>query len=66
MVREMLIEARGEKTQQEIADNLGISQKYISKLERGQRNPSMKLACKISKYYGISLKRLFPDFFLPE
>ena len=64
MTRKELIEARGSKTQQEVALNLGVTQKYVSKLELGHRNPSMKLACKISSYYGISLEKLFPDIFL--
>ena len=66
MTRKELIEARGSKTQQEVALNLGVTQKYVSKLELGHRNPSMKLACKISSYYGISLEKLFPDIFLPK
>lgn len=63
MVRKVLIDARGSKTQQEVALNLGVTQKYVSKLELGQRNPSMKVACKISSYYGIPLEKLFPDIF---
>lgn len=64
MIRKVLIDARGSKTQQEVALNLGVTQKYVSKLELGQRDPSMKVACKISNYYGIPLEKLFPDIFL--
>lgn len=63
-MRQKLIEARGEKTQTEVAKNIGISQKYLSKLELGKRTPSMHLASKIGKYYNLSLEDLFPDIFL--
>lgn len=63
-MRDTLIKARGNKTQTEVANKLGISQKYLSKLELEKRNPSMVMASKISKYYGQSVEQLFPDIFL--
>lgn len=63
-MRELLIEARGNKTQTIAASELGISQKYLSKLELGQRTPSLKVAIKISDYYKKSVEELFPDIFL--
>ena len=42
-------------TQQEIADFLGISQRYYSNLENGTRNISVELLIKISDFYNISL-----------
>ena len=43
-MRDTLIKARGNKTQTEVANKLGISQKYLSKLELEKRNPSMGMA----------------------
>lgn len=63
-MRDTLIRARGNKSQIEVAKTLGISQKYLSKLELEKRNPSMVLASKIAKYYGQSVEKLFPDIFL--
>lgn len=63
-MRQKLIEARGERTQTEVATEIGISQKYLSKLELGKRTPSMPIASKLSRYYQISLEELFPDIFL--
>lgn len=63
-MREELLKARNGKTQQEVANVLKISQKYLSKIELGQRNPSIKLASKISNYYGVSVDILFGDIFL--
>lgn len=65
-MRKELIEARGNKTQTEVAENIGISQKYLSKLELGKRNPSVQIASKIMNYYNLPLERLFPDIFLEQ
>ncbi|MFV0239534.1 MAG: helix-turn-helix transcriptional regulator [Lacrimispora sphenoides] len=64
-MRKDLIDARGSKTQMEVAYDIGVTQKYISKLELGHRNPSLKIASKISKYYKKPIEMLFPDIFLP-
>lgn len=65
-MRNTLIEARGKKTQAAISAEIGITQKYLSKLELGQRNPSLKIAVKIASYYGTSVEYLFPDIFSLE
>lgn len=65
-MRKALIEARGKKTQADISAEIGISQKYLSKLELKQRTPSLKIASKIAAYYKTSVEILFPDIFLSE
>lgn len=62
-MRKELLDARGKHTQEEIANNIGITQKYLSKLELGQRTPSMVVAVKLSNYYNKPLQELFPDIF---
>lgn len=64
-MRKALLNARGDRTQVTVAEELGITQKYLSKLELGQRNPSIKVASKISAYYEQPIEALFPDIFLP-
>lgn len=64
MIRQNLIDVRGTKTQLEVAKELGISQKYLSKIELGQRTPSATLLAKIAAYYDKPLHVLFPDIFL--
>lgn len=63
LMRKKLIEARKSKSQLQVADELGISQQYLSKIESGERNPGFRLACAMSKYYQISMEELFPDIF---
>lgn len=65
-MRNTLIEARGKRTQSDVSNDIGISQKYLSKLELGQRTPSLKIAYKIALYYQSSIEYLFPDIFLPN
>lgn len=62
-MREKLILARGDKSQQDVAEDIGISQKTLSALERGYRNPSIDLMKKIQNYYQISMLTLFEDIF---
>ncbi|WP_368489275.1 helix-turn-helix transcriptional regulator [Clostridium sp. BJN0013] len=64
MKRQNLIDARGNKSQLNVSKILGISQKYLSKIELGQRTPSAPLLAKISYYYQQPLEALFPDIFL--
>lgn len=61
IIRTQLIDARGRQKQKEVAIAIGISQKHLSKLELGERNPSLITAWKIAEYYGKSLEELFPD-----
>lgn len=65
-MRDALINARGRQTQTEVANAVGISQKQLSKLERGQCGPSFKTAVAISRFYNIDIKILFPDVFANE
>lgn len=65
-MRQTLLEARGMKTQMDVSADIGISQKYLSKLELGQRTPSLKIAIKIASYYKMSVEDLFPDIFLSQ
>jgi len=42
-------------TQAFVAKRLGISQSFLSKLEKGQQEPSYLLVEQLSKYYGVKL-----------
>lgn len=39
--------------QKELAQRLGISEIYVSKLERGETNPSDKLKRKLMEFYKV-------------
>ena len=45
--------------QDEMAKALGVSRQTISSLENGRYNPSIMLAYKIAKYFGITIEDIF-------
>lgn len=45
--------------QEELAIAIGSCGRTISRIERGERNPSLELALRISKYLGITVEELF-------
>lgn len=63
MKRDILIKRRGTRTQNEIAKELDISQKHLSKIELGTRNPSIFLVAKFCELYKDTAENLFPDVF---
>ena len=55
---EKLRKQRGIK-QEELAAALEVSRQTIGSLENGRYNPSIQLAFKISKYFGLSIEDIF-------
>ena len=45
--------------QEEFAKAMGVSRQTISSLENGRYNPSILLAYKIAKYFGMSIEEVF-------
>ena len=45
--------------QDEMAKAMGVSRQTISSLENGRYNPSIMLAFKIAKYFGMSIEDVF-------
>ncbi len=51
-------------TMKELATALNISaHSYVSKLENGQKKPSVEMAIKVSHTFGVSLDLLLKDEF---
>lgn len=48
-------------TQQELADDLGIKQKQISRYELNQRVFKQDFLFKLADYFGVSVDYFFPD-----
>lgn len=59
--REELIAARKKKklTQNELSESVGISRAFLANIERGEHDPSLKVAQLISKKLGISTDSIF-------
>ena len=45
--------------QGELADLVGVRRETIIRLEKGQYNPSLKLAMDIAKVFGATVEELF-------
>lgn len=46
-------------TQKEVADALKISKKSLSRYERGEMDPRLDVALRLSEFYGIQMERLY-------
>ena len=45
--------------QEDFARSMGVSRQTISSLENGRYNPSIMLAYKIAKYFGMRIEDVF-------
>ena len=45
--------------QEDFATSLGVSRQTISSLETGRYNPSIFLAYKIARYFGLTIEEVF-------
>ena len=55
---EQLRKERGVR-QDALADALGVSRQTIGSLENGRYNPSIVLAFKIARYFGMQIEDIF-------
>lgn len=55
---EEIRKARGLR-QEELARALSVSRQTISSLEKGRYNPSVLLAFKIARYFGLTIEEIF-------
>lgn len=51
--------ARKGLTQQDLADLAGVSRQTIISLERGRYNPSITLAFRLARLFGVTVEDLF-------
>ncbi|MCQ1537906.1 helix-turn-helix transcriptional regulator [Methanocalculus taiwanensis] len=46
-------------TQEELATALGVTRQTILAIEKGKYDPSLELAFKISRYFGVLVDEIF-------
>lgn len=56
-----LLELRGDRTQQEIADQLGVGVSTIGMYERGERVPKDEIKNALAQLYGKTVQEIFFD-----
>ena len=48
-----------EMTQQELADKTGVTRQTIVAIEKGKYSPTLELAFRIAKVFGVSIDEIF-------
>lgn len=61
MIAERLRKLRGNRTQSEVAEAVGISVSALSMYESGERIPRDEVKIRLANYYHRSVKTLFFD-----
>ena len=49
----------GELTQQQLADRVGVTRQTIIAIESGRYSPSLPLAFKLARAFGVSIEDVF-------
>lgn len=57
---EILRKERGIR-QEDLAQALGVSRQTVISLEKGKYNPSLTLAFKLARYFGLTIEDIFDD-----
>ena len=57
---EQLRKQRGIR-QEDLAQALGVSRQTVISLEKGKYNPSLALAFKLARYFGMPIEAIFDD-----
>ena len=60
-MREWLVQRRGERTQESVSREAGISQNFYSSIENGIRRPSVETAKRIAAVLGFDWTEFFND-----
>jgi putative transcriptional regulator len=50
---------KGEMTQQELADRVGVTRQTIIAIEQGRYSPSLEAAFRIARVFGVPLEAVF-------
>lgn len=55
--------AKGEMTQAELADRIGVTRQTVIAIEQGRYSPSLEMAFQIARAFGVGLDDVFqyPD-----
>lgn len=51
--------AHGEMTQQDLGDRVGVTRQTINAIEAGKYSPSLEVAFRISRVFGLNVEEVF-------
>lgn len=58
-IAERLVELRGEKSREQVAEAVNVSVSAISMYENGQRIPRDEIKVRLADYYGTTVQDIF-------
>jgi len=50
---------QGEMTQQQLADQVGVTRQTVNVIEANKYSPSLEVAFRIARVFGVPLERVF-------
>jgi putative transcriptional regulator len=50
---------KGEMTQQELADRIGVTRQTVVAIEQGRYAPSLEIAFRIAEVFGVKMEEVF-------
>jgi putative transcriptional regulator len=56
-----VLRAERDWSQGDLAERLGVSRQSVNALETGKYDPSLPLAFKISRLFGLAIEEIFQD-----
>lgn len=54
-----LVRLRGERKQEQVAKEVGISRSALAMYEAGERIPRDEIKVRLARYYGVGVQELF-------
>ena len=51
--------AHGEMTQAQLAERIGVTRQTIIAIEQGRYDPSLPLAIKMARFFGLAVEEVF-------
>lgn len=61
LIGKRLLSLRGDRSQEQVANDLGLSTSAIGMYERGERVPKDEIKLQIASYYGLTVQEIFFD-----
>ncbi|HHP7242744.1 MAG TPA: helix-turn-helix transcriptional regulator [Cyclobacteriaceae bacterium] len=57
-----ILRAARDMTQAQLAESLSVSRQTINAIEKGKFDPSLPLAFKIARLFGLTIEDIFEDY----